>query len=84
MGLPSQFLYTVLDVSVRWGRSQSQIIDWAIADEMGDCCRHHHCHDRGRGDGRLHHRSGQRCAPAVSLTGCGPRVLAETGAEDRG
>ncbi len=34
MGLPGQFLYTVLDVSVRWGRSQSQIIDWAIADEL--------------------------------------------------
>ena len=34
MGLPRQFLYTVHDVSVRWGRSQSQIIDWAIADEL--------------------------------------------------
>ena len=34
MGLSGQFLYTVHDVSVRWGRSQSQIIDWAIADEL--------------------------------------------------
>jgi hypothetical protein len=34
MGLPGQFLFTVHDVSVRWGRSQSQIINWAIAGEL--------------------------------------------------
>jgi len=34
MGLPGQFLYTVLDVSVRCECTQAQIINWAIAGEL--------------------------------------------------
>ncbi len=34
MGLPGQFLYTVLDVSVRCECTQAQIINWAIAGDL--------------------------------------------------
>jgi hypothetical protein len=34
MRLPGQFLLTVYDVSLRWGCAQTQIISWAIADEL--------------------------------------------------
>jgi hypothetical protein len=34
VGFPQQSLFTVLEVSVRWGCTQAQILDWAIADEL--------------------------------------------------
>lgn len=34
MGLPQQSLFTVFEVSVKWGCTQAQILDWAIADEL--------------------------------------------------
>ena len=34
MAFPTQYLFTVLEVSVRWGCTQAQIIDWAIAGEL--------------------------------------------------
>jgi hypothetical protein len=34
VGFPQQSLFTVLEVAVRWGCTQAQIIDWAIADEL--------------------------------------------------
>lgn len=34
MALPARYLFTVLEVSVRWQCSQTQIVDWAISDEI--------------------------------------------------
>jgi hypothetical protein len=34
VGLPQQSLFTVLEVSVKWGCTQTQILDWAIADDV--------------------------------------------------
>ena len=34
MALPARCLFTVLEVSVRWQCSQTQIVDWAISDEI--------------------------------------------------
>ena len=34
MGFPQQSLFTVLEISVKWGCTQAQILDWAIADDI--------------------------------------------------
>lgn len=34
MAFPARALFTVLEVSVRWTCSQTQIVDWAISDEI--------------------------------------------------
>jgi hypothetical protein len=34
VAFPTQYLFTVLEVSVRWGCTQAQIVDWAIAGEL--------------------------------------------------
>lgn len=34
MAFPPQYFYSVLEASARWGCSQAQIVDWAIADEI--------------------------------------------------
>jgi hypothetical protein len=34
VAFPTQYLFTILEVSARWGCTQAQIIDWAIAGEL--------------------------------------------------
>jgi hypothetical protein len=34
VGFPQQSLFTVLEVSARWGCTQAQILDWSIADDI--------------------------------------------------
>ena len=34
MAFPARCLFTILEVSARWICSQTQIVDWAISDEI--------------------------------------------------
>ena len=34
MALPQQYLFTILEASVRWGCTQAQIANWAIANDL--------------------------------------------------
>ena len=34
MAFPAQFLYSILDVTGRWGCSQTEVVNWAISGEL--------------------------------------------------
>jgi hypothetical protein len=34
MAFPAQYFYSILDVAGRWGCSQTEVVNWAIAGEL--------------------------------------------------